>query len=126
MVELIKDPQFQTCGLTFAQYNCERIRCSGIFVQKVIDGGAAFGKLFKGTIHLRRRQIFTNFRPLPPYRRQFLCTIRRQIWPIFDPSPPKACRRLKWMVPKETYYSTLTLLQTLPLLFLRKTKVFHE
>ena len=46
-VELIKDPQFQTCGLTFAQYNCERIRCSGIFVQKVIDGGAAFGKLFK-------------------------------------------------------------------------------
>ena len=47
MVELIKDAQFQTCGLTFAQYNCERIRCSGIFVQKVIDGGAAFGKLFK-------------------------------------------------------------------------------
>ena len=30
-----------------------------------------------GTIHLRRRQI----------------------WQIFDPSPPKACRRLKWMVP---------------------------
>ena len=32
-----------------------------------------------GTIHLRRRQIFTNFRPLPPYR--------WQIWQIFDPSP---------------------------------------
>ena len=44
-----------------------------------------------GTIHLRRRQIFTLFWPLPPYR--------RQIWQIFDPSPPRACRRLKWMVP---------------------------
>ena len=64
-----------------------------------------------GTIHLRRRQIFTHFRPLPPYRRQFLCTIRRQIWQIFYPSPPKTCRRLKWMVPKtfqDVIYSTKT------------------
>ena len=52
-----------------------------------------------GTIHLRRRQIFTLFWPLPPYHRQFFSTIRRQIWQIFDPSPPRACRRLKWMVP---------------------------
>ena len=52
-----------------------------------------------GTIHLRRRQFFYNFRPLPPLRRQFFTTIRRQIWQIFNPSPPKKCRRLKWMVP---------------------------
>ena len=58
-----------------------------------------FQQITLGTIHLRRRQIFTNFWPLPPYRRQFFSTIRRQIWQIFDPSPPKACRRLKWMVP---------------------------
>jgi len=44
--------------------------------------------------------IFYDFLPLPPSRRQFFTTIRRQIWPIFDPSPPKECRRLKWMVPK--------------------------
>ena len=49
--------------------------------------------------HLRRRQIFYDFWPLPPFRRQFFITIRRQIWWIFDPSPPKTCRRLKWMVP---------------------------
>ena len=35
-----------------------------------------------------------------PYHRQFFTTIRRQIWQIFDTSPPKQCRRLKWMVPK--------------------------
>ena len=49
-----------------------------------------------GTIHLRRWQIITNFWPLPPYRRQFFSTIH---WQIFDPSLPKTCRRLKWMVP---------------------------
>ena len=37
---------------------------------------------------------------LPPYRRQFFSAIRRQIWKIFDLSPPKTCRRRKWMVPK--------------------------
>ena len=47
----------------------------------------------------RRWQIFHDFRPLSPYRRQFFSTIHRQIWQIFDPSPPKTCRRLKWMVP---------------------------
>ena len=41
------------------------------------------------TIHLRRWQIFTNFWPLPPYRRQFFSTIRRQIWQTFDPSPQR-------------------------------------
>ena len=56
-------------------------------------------KNWLGTIHLRRRQIFHNFWPLPPYGRQFFTTIRRQIWQIFDPSPPKQCRHLKWMVP---------------------------
>ena len=28
---------------------------------------------------------------------EFFSTIRRQIWQIFDPSPPRACRRLKWI-----------------------------
>ena len=42
-----------------------------------------------GTIHLRRRQFFTNFWPLPSYNRQFFSVIRRQIWQIFDPSSPK-------------------------------------
>ena len=46
-----------------------------------------------GTIHLRRRQFFHDFWPLPPYRRQFFTTIRRQIWQIFDPSPTEKCQR---------------------------------
>ena len=46
-----------------------------------------FLNLGLGTNHLRRRQIFQDFLPLPPYRRQFFTTIRRQIWQIFDPSP---------------------------------------
>ena len=54
---------------------------------------------YLGTLHLTRQQNFHDFWPLPPYRRQFFTTIRRQIWQIFDPSPPKKCRRLKWMVP---------------------------
>ena len=37
-----------------------------------------------------------------PYRRQVFTTIHRQIWQIFDPFPPKQCRRLKWIVPKST------------------------
>ena len=40
-----------------------------------------------GTIHLRRRQIFTVFWPLTPYCRQFFSTIPWKIWQIFDPSP---------------------------------------
>ena len=52
-----------------------------------------------GTIHLRSRYIFHDFWSLPPYRRQFFTTIRWQIWQIFDPSLPKKCWRLKWMVP---------------------------
>ena len=35
----------------------------------------------------------------PPPAGSFFTTIRQHIWPIFDPSPPKRCRRLKWMVP---------------------------
>ena len=41
-----------------------------------------------GTIHLRRRQIFTIFDPYP-LRRQFFTSIHRQIWQIFDPFPLK-------------------------------------
>ena len=41
-----------------------------------------------GTMHLRRRQIFTIFYPYPPPSALFLLLfIRRQIRPIFDPSP---------------------------------------
>ena len=36
---------------------------------------------------------FLTSTPLPLHW-QFFTTIRRQIWPIFDPSPPKKCRRL--------------------------------
>ena len=36
--------------------------------------------------------------------RQFFTTVRRQILPIFDPSPPIKCRRLKWMVHKLTLF----------------------
>ena len=42
----------------------------------------------KETIHLRPRQIFTIFDPYP-LRRHFFTTIRRQIWQIIDPPPPK-------------------------------------
>ena len=42
--------------------------------------------------------------PYPPTAGSFLllsffATICQQIWQIFDSSPPKECRRLKWMVP---------------------------
>ena len=40
----------------------------------------------KGTIHLRRWQIFTILDPNPLL---FFTTIRWQIWQIFDPSSPK-------------------------------------
>ena len=63
--------------------------------------------IWLGTIHLRRLKIFHDFRPLTPYGRQFFTTIRRQIWQIFDPSPPKQCRRLKWMVPNMNYQFVL-------------------
>ena len=63
-----------------------------------------------GTIHLRRRQIFTIFDPYPPtigipakcLWRGFLILMYCDLWTIGTwgyPSPPKTCRRLKWMVP---------------------------
>ena len=42
---------------------------------------------------------FHTFWPLSPYCWHFFSIVCRQIWQIFDPSPPKVCRRLKWMVP---------------------------
>ena len=62
------------------------------------------------TIHLRRRQIFTNFDPYPPticipakcLWRGFLILMYCDLWTIGTwghPSPPKTCWRLKWMVP---------------------------
>ena len=57
------------------------------------------GKKSFGTIHLRRQQFFHDFLPLPLCHRNFFTTIRLQIWPIFDPSPPKKCQCLKWMFP---------------------------
>ena len=51
-------------------------------------------------IHIWDHPFKTSANSTPtPLRRQFFSTIRRQIWQIFDPSPPKTCRRLKWMVP---------------------------
>ena len=41
-----------------------------------------------GAIHLRRRQVFQDFWPLPPYCWQFFTTICRQIWQIMTPPPP--------------------------------------
>jgi len=63
-----------------------------------------------GTIHLRRRQIFTIFDPYPPtigipakcLWRGFLILMYCDLWTIGTwghPSPPKTCWRLKWMVP---------------------------
>ena len=43
---------------------------------------------------------FHKFLTPTPLPSAVFSTIRRQIWQIFDPSPPKTCRRLKWMVPK--------------------------
>ena len=51
----------------------------------------------KGNIHLRRRQIFTI---IDSSSQHIFTTIRWQILPNFDPYPPRICRRLKWMVPK--------------------------
>ena len=45
--------------------------------------------------------------PTPLPRRQFFTTIRRQIWQIFDPSPPKKCQHLKWMVSFLIFFSHL-------------------
>ena len=41
-----------------------------------------------GTIHLRCQQIFTIVYPYSPPL-AFFTTIHLQIWPLFDPSPPK-------------------------------------
>ena len=53
--------------------------------------------VFTSRIDLWRQQIYMIFDP-SPYRRSF------QIWPIFDPSLPKKCRRLKWTVPCVFWY----------------------
>ena len=56
-----------------------------------------------GTIHLRRRQIFTIFDPYPPPSANLA-----NFWPLppkkcrrlkLMASPSKKCRRVKWMVP---------------------------
>ena len=63
-----------------------------------------------GTIHIRRRQIFTIFDPFPPtigipakcLWGEFLILLYCDLWTIGTwghPSPPKTCWRLKWMVP---------------------------
>ena len=58
-------------------------------------------KLYVRDRPLKASADFPKFWPLPPSRRQFFTTIRRQIWQTFDPSRPKKCWRLKWMVPIE-------------------------
>ena len=49
-----------------------------------------------GTIHLRRRQIFPNFWPLPSAVFLYYPSANMA---NFLPFPPKTCWRLKWMVP---------------------------
>ena len=70
-----------------------------------------------GTIHLRRRQIFTIFDPYPPtigvpakcLWRGFLILMYCDLLTISTwghPSPPKTCWRLKWMVPFCKYFNS--------------------
>ena len=54
-------------------------------------------KLKNGTIHLRRRRIFTIFDPYPPPSANF-----SNFWPLL----PRKCRRLKWMIPM-SYFDNL-------------------
>ena len=65
-------------------------------------------EISKVTIHLRRWQIFAIFDPYPPTIGipakclWFLILMYCDLWTIGTwghPSPPKTCRRLKWMVP---------------------------
>ena len=44
--------------------------------------------------------FFFKFLTSSPSLQHFFTTIRRQIRQTSDPSPPKNCQRLKWMVPK--------------------------
>ena len=58
-----------------------------------------FWPLALGTIHSRRRQIFTIFDPYPPTVGSFLLLSVGKFGKFLTPYPPKRCRRLKWMVP---------------------------
>ena len=66
--------------------------------------------IYLGTIHLRRRHIFTIFDPYPlpsafqknAYEGDFWSLSTVTFWPLAHgdtPPPPKTCWRLKWMVP---------------------------
>ena len=55
---------------------------------------APFPMTSKTVLRLLKKK---NFYPYPPPSAAI--SIGRQIWQIFDPSPPKKCRRCKWMVP---------------------------
>ena len=55
-----------------------------------------------GTIHLRRRQIFTIFDSYPPASAVFYYYPSAKLT-NFRPLPPTNCRRLKWMVPKASF-----------------------
>ena len=63
-----------------------------------LQNGKVDGSSF-GTIHFRRWQIFHDFWPLPPTVGSFLLLSVDKFGKFLTPSPPKKCRRLKWMVP---------------------------
>ena len=62
-----------------------------------------------GTIHKRRRQFFPDFWHPPPPCRQFFSTIRRQFWPIFDPSSTPNWPRRLWTAPNDKTQFTFAL-----------------
>ena len=91
-----------------------------MFLQSTIElrlDDFGFILLFNKHLHFFRRwQIFTIFDPQPPgpLPSTVSTTLCRKIWQIFDPSPPKKCRRPKLMVPKLRYpcFRTMLLLTT--------------
>ena len=68
--------------------NCLLPSPSGIGQQEIIYRHPVEWLLY-GTIHLSRQQFFTIYDPYPLPSAVFFTTIRRHIWPIFDPSPLK-------------------------------------
>ena len=67
----------------------------------------------KGTIHLRRWQIFMIFYPYPPPVGSFFTTIRQQIGTIFDPSPLEYADVLNGWSPSQKYQNFGTIIQRL-------------
>ena len=103
-------PPYIQCRLVFDSSNHSKKTMAQLHIFQSI---ALCDFTLFGTIHLRRRQIFTIFDPYPPtigipakcLWRGFLILMYCDLWTIGTwghPSPPKTCWRLKWMVPTFT------------------------